>query len=139
MRETAAIRAAMAKGMVEEHAQRRVPPPLTIALDITEAVFQEYVIEAAHYFGWKVAHFRRARVMRDGKETYETPVAADGRGWPDLCLARPGQLMFWELKAKKNQPTPEQKDWRDILIRAGAVHRFLHPRDWPEILEMLRW
>ncbi len=137
MRENAAIRAAMAKGMVEEHVQRRIPPPLTIPLDITEVVFQEYVIEAAHYYGWKVAHFRRVHIVRaDGTTYHETPAAVDGSGWPDLALARPRRFIVAELKAKKNRESPEQTDWRRLLETSIECYLW-HPRDWSDILRIL--
>lgn len=68
---------------------------------MTERDLQNAVIQCAQLLGWRVAHFRPARVMRGGREIYETPIAADGKGFPDLVLVnrRHRRLMFVELKA----------------------------------------
>jgi hypothetical protein len=90
---------------------------------MTEKQFSKLVIDYAQLRGWRVAHFRPARVMRGGVEKYETPVAADGKGFPDLILCRGIRLLAAELKVRPNGPTPEQYAWlaafRDATV--GAV------------------
>src|SRR4051794_27414866 len=58
-----------------------------------EAVFQDQVIEIAHIYRWRVAHFRPAQTSRG----WRTPVAADGMGFPDLVLIRQPEMIIAEL------------------------------------------
>lgn len=108
----------------------------------TEREFQQQVLEFAQLYGWKRAHFRPARVMRGGKETWETPVAADGKGFPDLILVHRvrGILIVAELKRSENEePTTEQKDWlRAFEGVPGIVVRLWSPADWPSIETLLK-
>lgn len=91
-------------------------------LPISEDDVLARVLDEARWAGWLVAHFRPARVRRGGRETYETPVAADGRGFPDLVLvhAKRGLLAFVELKGSRGRPSPEQLKWLDALKSATA-------------------
>lgn len=78
---------------------------------ISEKQFQKQVIAFAQLRKWMVAHFRPARVMVNGKETWRTPVAGDGEGFPDLVLARRGKVLFRELKAEAGKASQEQLAW----------------------------
>ena len=98
----------------------------------TEREFQKQVIELAQLKGWKVAHFRPARVIRNGKETWRTPVEGDGAGFPDLVLARNGVVIFAELKTDAGTVSAEQQDW--LRETRGFVWR---PANWHEILRLL--
>jgi hypothetical protein len=103
-----------------------------------EASFQIEVIDFARYWGWKVAHFRRVRVQRKGGETYwETPVAADGAGFPDLLLTREDRCVVAELKAAAGRVRPEQAAWLAAFAAAGIPAYVWKPRDWPEIRRTL--
>ena len=62
---------------------------------MTEAQFQSAIVELARLLGYRVAHFRAAKTAHG----WRTPVAADGAGWPDLTLAKPGRLLFVECKS----------------------------------------
>jgi len=97
---------------------------------VTEAEFQRIVIDMAHLFGWRVAHFRPARTARG----WRTPVAADGKGFPDLVLAKAGRVIFAELKTDTGRLSDDQQAWRDALPDA-VVWR---PRDLDEIEFALR-
>lgn len=99
----------------------------------TEAGFQRWVVEAAHLHGWMCAHFRPART---GGDRWVTPVAADGAGFPDLVLARPGDVpVFAELKAEGGRVRPEQQAWLEALGPYGHVWR---PGDRDLILRILQ-
>jgi hypothetical protein len=108
---------------------------------VTEAELQACVIDLAHVYGWKVAHFRPAMTAKG----WRTPVGADGKGFPDLVLCKPGkdersefhrfsepsELMFVELKAKKGRLTLEQIDWLDWLgFHADAM--VWTPAEWED-------
>jgi len=94
-----------------------------------EADFQRAVIELAQWRGWRVAHFRKAQNRRGD---WRTPVAADGRGFPDLVLVRE-RVLFVELKTDSGRVSPEQRAWLESLRAAGAGAHVWRPRDWSEI------
>lgn len=102
-------------------------------LQPTEAEWQRTVIECAQLHGWRVAHFRPARTDRG----WRTPVQADGAGFPDLVLARYGELIFAELKSERGKVRPEQADWLDHLEGQGREVHLWRPSDWPEVRERL--
>ena len=98
--------------------------------DISEADFMGSVIEEAHLRGWLCAHFRPART----KHGWVTAVSADGAGFPDICLARDGQVVFLELKSATGRVTPEQQRWLDALPNA----HLLRPADYHRLATILR-
>lgn len=108
----------------------------------SEADFQKQVIQLANLCGWRVAHFRKVRVQRKTGQTtqtyWETPVGADGKGWPDLVLVRKGEIIFAELKVGKNTATPEQVQWLDELRETGAAAGVWRETDWDTIVEVLK-
>lgn len=112
---------------------------------MSEAELQQAVIACAQTYGWTVAHFRPARVVRGGREIYETPVDADGKGFPDLVMVRasvtlsPDQsrVIFVELKSEQGKLHPAQRGWGDLLERVmlddpvGTVlYDVWRPADW---------
>lgn len=108
---------------------------------MTEAQLQHAVIECAHTFGWRVAHFRPAMTAKG----WRTPVEADGKGFPDLVLVRRGRLIFAELKSDKGRLSDEQNLWFDTLLPVirnnPTVHALVwRPKDWlsGEIEQTLR-
>jgi hypothetical protein len=92
---------------------------------MSEAELQECVIATAHLFGWRVAHFRAAQT----KHGWRTPVAADGKGFPDCVLVR-DRVIFAELKAERGRTSPEQLDWLAALANANAEQYVWRPSDW---------
>ena len=100
---------------------------------ITEREFQSQVIQLAKLCGWRVAHFRPARVMVNGKETWRTPCEGDAAGFPDLVLAKRGLVWFFELKTDSGKVSDEQRAWLDAT--GGSVWR---PSDWPLIERFLK-
>ena len=97
---------------------------------ITEAQFQQQVIDLAHLNSWRVAHFRPARTDKG----WRTPVAADGAGFPDLVLARDGVVIFAELKTERGVLRPEQNVWGHHL---GALWRVWRPHQLHDIAREL--
>ncbi len=102
-----------------------------------EAAFQRTVIEMAQVYGWKVAHFRPARTKDGG---WITPVAADGKGFPDLfCVRRSTRQRFAaELKVPPNTVTTEQDEWLTALEACGIPAYTWTPLDWEEIERVLK-
>lgn len=107
---------------------------------VSEADLQTQVIDLAHLNGWLVAHFRPART----KDGWRTPVAADGKGFPDLVLARSGRVLFAELKSDSGRLSVEQQRWLNELRGATPSQRGTHsvhvwrPKDFDQIVRVLR-
>lgn len=95
---------------------------------MTEQQLQRAVIELARLLGWRVAHFRAAQTVNG----WRTPVEGDGKGFPDLVLARAGRVIFAELKGAKGKLSPEQEAWLEELT--GGVYGWCvwRPADWAD-------
>lgn len=108
---------------------------MTAAADIqiAERDLQQAVIDTARTFAWTVAHFRAAQTSKG----WRTPVAADGKGFPDLVLAHPdGRLIFAELKRLGGRITPEQARWLELLRQVADANELVEahvwtPLEWP--------
>lgn len=107
--------------------------PSTRPVDISEAALLSHVLELAHMLGWRAAHFRAAMT----KHGWRTPVAADGKGFPDLLLVRGKRLIVAELKSRTGRLTAEQQDWLDALADVADVYVW-RPDDLEQIAEVLR-
>lgn len=104
----------------------------------SEEEFQRAVIAYAKLHGWRVAHFRAVRVQRkNGSVYYETPVAGDGAGFPDLILLRDGDIVVAELKSHRGVVRPNQLPWLDAWHRVGAYVYLWRPDSWAEIEAVL--
>lgn len=101
--------------------------------DVTEQQWSDKVVDLAHIYGWKCAHFRPCRTQHG----WRTAVQYDGKGWPDLFLCNHNQMLFRELKAEGEKLTPEQQNWRDWLLDAGADWRIWEPSDWELVMATL--
>ncbi len=120
------------------------PLPRLAKLLETEDDFLSWVIDYAHLKGWLIAHFRPAMVIKAGKISYRTAVSADGKGFPDLVLARetPGgftDIIFVELKSAKGKLKDEQKMWLELLSKNPTTQCFVwRPSDRAEVEEILK-
>ena len=134
------LRDARAKGLVVNVGPAAQLPTVAPAAGEREDAFQRRVIDLAHARGWEVAHFRRVLVTRkDGSMFWETPVAADGKGFPDLELVR-DRLIKAELKRESKSDarlSADQQRWRDRYAMAGVEWYCWRPSDWPEIERVL--
>lgn len=65
---------------------------------MTERQLQEHVVAMAHALGWLVYH------------TYDSRRSAEG--FPDLVLARKGEVLMVELKTEKGRMTEAQRTWQ---------------------------
>ena len=108
---------------------------------ISEKDFLAQIIELAHLNGWVVAHFRPARVIEDGRESWRTPVQGDP-GFPDLILLKPPYLLVLELKSEKGKATPGQLEWLELFGKLGKTIHYVEaglyrPSDWETIERLL--
>lgn len=65
------------------------------------------ILEAAQIAGWR-RHGERAAMGKT--KGYRTPIKGEP-GWPDLVLARRGQIVAAELKRDPNTPSEDQLKW----------------------------
>lgn len=84
---------------------------------LSEAALRAEVVKRAHAAGWKVFSLPMNRTVRPVK---------DAVGYPDLTLARHGEVRFLELKTDAGMLTDEQWAWHDALpfcwiIRPGDL------------------
>lgn len=100
----------------------------------SEAEFTRMVLDLAHLYGWRSAHFLPA-MNRRGQ--WRTAVQGDGRGFPDLVLVRE-RVLWVELKVGRNQPTPDQRAWLTALQAAGQEVYLWRPESWTEIELVLK-
>lgn len=104
---------------------------------MNEAEFTETVIQMAKLYGWHVAHFRPSK---DRKGEWRTAMSGDP-GFPDLVMARNGQVLFIELKSATGVTSPEQDGWLQALAAPAAAHgnyvRVWRPQDLDQIKRLL--
>ena len=104
----------------------RVPDKAVDALSgvVSEAQWQQTVIEAAELFGWWVFHDHDSR--------------RNQAGFPDLVLIRPPRVMFLELKRETGKVSKAQKGVLDMLDECPGVEADVaRPSNWPALVEWL--
>ena len=102
---------------------------------IPETHYQQTITDWATLNGWKWAHFHdsRRQVSED-----EFVGDQDAKGFPDLCLTRPPDVIFVEVKSDTGHLEPDQRAWGDDLSLCPGVEYYLsYPKDWPVIEERL--
>lgn len=108
----------------------------------SEEEFQKAVIGLFQSYGWRVAHFRTVCTVkrRKGVETkvWETPVQADGKGFPDLLMLRGTSRVVLELKMPGRRASAEQEAWLRAFYAAGFLGGVYQPEDWALLEELAR-
>ena len=100
-----------------------------------EDAFLKQVMEYAKLRKWRAVHFRPG-MMANGR--WVTPYTGDGKGFPDIVMARDTRLIFSELKKDDGEMSPEQIDWMADLWKVGEPELALWtPRDWNKVQETL--
>lgn len=110
---------------------------LLLARDCSERQLQDAVIPYAQMLGWKAVHFRPARVLIGGRQTYRTAVQGDGKGFPDCLFLRRDRGVAAELKRVGQKPKPEQRAWLTAFAGAGFETYCWTPADAAEIATVL--
>ena len=97
--------------------------------EVSEAEFQQAILEYAHLRGW-LCHAQRPARSDKG---WRTPIQGDP-GYFDVTCAKEGRVVFLELKKQGGTATPAQLAW----IKAAWRYAYLvMPSDWPLIEEVL--
>jgi hypothetical protein len=105
---------------------------------MTEKEWQNQVLELAKLLGWKRAHFRTVRVQRkNGSVYYETPVQANGKGFPDLIMVRGNRLIAAELKRDGEKLEPDQEEWARVLRNTPVEVYAWCPSDFELVQQIL--
>ena len=91
---------------------------------VTEAQWQDTVVEAAELLGWWVFHDHDSR--------------RNQAGFPDLCLIRPPRVVFVELKRETGKVTRAQEEVLGMLAECpGVESRVARPSNWSALVEWL--
>jgi len=88
---------------------------------LSEADFQQMIVDRARAQGWLVHHDRRQDLGIGGDP-----------GFPDLVLARNKAVHFVEVKTEQGRMTQEQNRWRGHL-----TVEIWRPSTWPTIQQIL--
>lgn len=91
---------------------------------MTEAELKRAVLRMAYGAGWLVYHVPATTVR-----------GSQGRGYPDLTLARDGRVLWLELKQESGTLREEQLRW-SAELPAGAYY-VIRPRDLQWLGELL--
>lgn len=96
--------------------------------------FEADVIKLACDCGWYVAHFRSVATIdrRTHEVRFRTPVAADGKGFPDLVLVK-HRILYRECKSGRARLEDEQAEWGRRISAAGGDWDVWTDKMWPEI------
>lgn len=101
--------------------------------ELLEAGFQNQVIKLARLGGWGIFHAPHG----GDRDRFAFGQIPEGKGFPDLVLARPPELLFRELKTDKGRMGAGQPEWLAALEACGADVGVWRPRDIDEITERL--
>lgn len=85
---------------------------------VSEAELRARVVQLAHAAGWRVFSLPIAKTRRPVK---------DAVGYPDLTLARHGDVLWLELKADSGIVSDVQRAWAEAV--GLDRHRVIRPSD----------
>lgn len=102
---------------------------------ITEKEYQAQIMELARMMGWTVFHHHDSRrQVRPGVFVGDK----DAKGFPDLVLLRPPQMLVIEVKRELGKTTVEQDEWLRRWSDCGVRTIVARPSTWPEVEQALR-
>jgi len=82
-----------------------------------ERDFQQQILDLAGLYGWALKY-----------HTHDSRHSA--KGWPDLVLCRPPEILFVEIKTEKGKISPAQSAWLEALRACGLEALLWRPSDW---------
>jgi hypothetical protein len=91
-------------------------------------MLQAAAVEIAHARGYIAAHFT---TVTDSRGFARTPVAADGKGFPDLILVG-RKVVAVEVKGDGDRMRSEQEVWLEAFSKAGVETLVLTPKAYRE-------
>jgi len=103
---------------------------------MTETQFASAVEDLLERCHWKWCHFRPARVLKHGIETWVTPLSGH-KGLPDYIATKNGRLLIFELKGDTGKISPDQMGWLNPLRETKAETYVWFPSDWDQLQEVL--
>lgn len=115
--------------------QRTATKPQT-GKTVLEKDLQGSIVKFLQEQGYKVLVTGKARLKRNGKDTYVTPYQADGKGFCDIFAVNPGskyKTIALELKTDTGKATPEQVDWLLTLSKCGILTGIVTPATWEQM------
>lgn len=99
----------------------------------SEDEFRQHVTRFAKSCGYRVNFTYRSKA-KDG--SWRTNATAPG--FLDLCCAKPGRLVFLELKMPGNVATEDQLWWCATLQTIPGVDAYVvWPSDWDDVVDLL--
>ena len=102
---------------------------------ISEAAFQQAVIDLARWTGWRIFH---PRTVHTAQGTHLTAFYGDA-GFPDLVLVHRNRgVIFAELKSERGRLTNDQTLWGEYLKAAGVEYHVWRPDDMETVKDILR-
>lgn len=102
---------------------------------ITEREYQKQIVELARMSGWVVFHHHDSRrQVAPGVFVGDK----DAKGFPDLILLRPPQVLVIEVKRELGKTTPEQDEWLQRWSECGVPTFVARPSTWPEVERAIR-
>lgn len=90
---------------------------------MTEAEFQQQIIDTARLLGWKAYHTFDSRRSEPG--------------FPDLVLVR-DRIVYLEVKSETGRVSAEQGEWLAAINAAGGSALVVRPSQWDEIVASLK-
>lgn len=84
--------------------------PVAQAHPMTENELKQVVLALAKRYGWQVFHMTQSTIR-----------GSQGRGYPDLTLARDGEVQWMELKQEDGKLTLDQAGWQLALPRCEVI------------------
>jgi VRR-NUC domain len=99
---------------------------------VTGRELQTGIVELGRTLGWTMAHFKPVLAHYPGsRKQWMTPVAADGKGFPDLLAVRE-RVIAIEVKGDGDSLKPEQERWLTAFRIAGIEAFVWTPKQWGE-------
>jgi hypothetical protein len=98
-------------------------------LALSETEFQQRIVQYAQLRGWLVSHVQSVTMAgKGGRVIRQTPAA---KGFPDLTLARDGQVWFMEVKSERGAVSADQLNWLWKLSGVDRAASFWNGRQTP--------
>lgn len=89
----------------------------------SEKAFQADIVKFAEKQGWTCYHTYNSRKSQEG--------------YPDLTLVRE-RVVWIEAKTETGVVSAAQQTWHELLNAAGQEAYIFRPKDWPQIVEVLK-